>query len=88
MLRALLLVCAALRGAQAQVYVGTDKPQGTYDPCKPPPTGVRSVRSRGALADPRRAAPRALAPLYSPRSASDCREIPLSSAWPSGPAAQ
>ncbi|PSC76437.1 Armadillo repeat-containing 8 [Micractinium conductrix] len=42
MLRALLLVCAALRGAQAQVYVGTDKPQGTYDPCKPPPTGVRS----------------------------------------------
>lgn len=38
----LLLCCAALRGARAQLVINTGptSPPGTYDPCLPPPTGV------------------------------------------------
>lgn len=41
----LLLCCAALRGARAQLVINTGptSPPGTYDPCLPPPTGVNIV---------------------------------------------
>ena len=50
-LAALLALACCLGGARAQATVsdtaaGSSGTPGTYDPCLPPPTGVKRVRAR------------------------------------------
>lgn len=50
-LAVLLVLACCLAGAQAQATVadtaaGSTGTPGTYDPCLPPPTGVKRVRAR------------------------------------------